>query len=88
MSTAAVGLVAAVQIGARPSIHAMADGSGPVPRGRARCEIDRRTMTYQPYCEMRADGLRVDRDQPSRAAPLGLGVVTCPWCLTLDWLPS
>jgi hypothetical protein len=88
MPTAAVALVATVQIGARPAVHAMADGSGPVPRGRARCEIDKRAMTYRPYCEMRADGLGTDRDHLSRAAPLGPGVVTCPWCLTLDWLPA
>jgi hypothetical protein len=69
MSTAAIDPVATVQIGARPSIHAMADGSGPVPRGRARCEIDKRTMTYRPYCEMRANGLGIDRDRPQPRRP-------------------
>jgi hypothetical protein len=88
MPTAAVALVATVRIGDRRHVHAMADGSGPVPRGRARCEIDRQTMTYRPYCEPGANGHGVDRSRPYRAAALGLGVVTCPWCLQLDWLPA
>jgi hypothetical protein len=70
-----------VRIGRGRAVHAMADGSGPVPAGRARCELDGEGR-YAPHRYKDDDGNFRDPERISEATPLGVGTVTCKWCLT------
>ena len=68
-----------VYIGNGGNTHYRADGTGPVPAGRARCELDQ-AGDYEPYYKPSS------RDEsPARPAPPG--EPTCHWCRTRD-LPA
>ena len=70
-----------VRIGSGRVVHAMADGSGVVPPGRARCERSR-DGRYTPHRYKDEEGNFRDPERVSEATPLGIGTVTCKWCLT------
>ena len=65
-----------VRIGKGLKTHYAANGTGPVPAGRARCELDR-YGNFDPYLELN------DKNE-SPACPAGTGTPTCYWCRTRD----
>jgi hypothetical protein len=68
-----------VQIGSGRVTHLRADGSGPVPEGRARCELTK-DGDFDPY-------LRKDRSTESPLREAESGTPTCQWCRTRE-LPA
>ena len=68
-----------VQIGAGRHTHFRADGSGPVPPGRARCELSK-DGSFDPY-------LAKDGTTESSVREVAPGTPTCKWCRTRD-LPA
>ena len=65
-----------VQIGRGRHTHLRADGSGSVPEGRARCEIDK-DGRFDPYLEF--EGMT-----DSSVREVTPGEPTCHWCRTRD----
>lgn len=68
-----------VRIGKGRNTHYAPTGTGPVPAGRARCELDRYGK-FDPYLELSGKS-------ESPASPAGTGSPTCHWCQTRD-LPA
>jgi hypothetical protein len=68
-----------VQIGGGQRTHLRADGTGPVPVGRSRCELSR-DGSFDPY-------VLKDRTTESRAREIAGGEPTCEWCRTRN-LPA
>jgi hypothetical protein len=60
-------------------MHLRADGRGPVPQGRALCELSA-AGDFDPY-------LSKDRTTPSAVRDAGSGEPTCRWCRTRELPP-
>ena len=65
-----------VQIGGGRKTHLRADGSGPVPEGRSRCELSK-SGSFEPY-------LRHEGTIASEVREVGSGAPTCEWCRTRE----
>ena len=65
-----------VTIGQGRMTHPRADGSGPVPEGRSRCELSA-DGKYDPYLQHGGDSVSPTHDA-------GEGRPTCKWCRTRD----
>jgi hypothetical protein len=61
-----------VRIGAGRQTHYRADGTGPVPAGRARCELSQ-DGNFAPYVD--------SEENESETHPEPPGQPTCWWCL-------
>lgn len=68
-----------VMIGHGRHTHLRADGTGPVPAGRARCELSA-TGEFDPY-------LTKDGSTESSVREVAAGQPTCEWCRTRE-LPN
>jgi len=75
-----LGMPRLVKVGGGQRTHLRADGTGPVPEGRARCELGR-DGRFSPY-------LGKDRLTESTVREVRQGEPTCGWCREERDLPA